>query len=161
MAELPVELEDLATSFNGALARLEDAYNQLEAFNADVAHEMRTPLTNLIGQTQVALSRRRSSDDLQEVLQSNLEELDRLRAMINDMLFLARADRGELAADLAPVHAGGTWRAPALRRRRHGDRQFRPGAPRPGQPDLQRHQGHARGSRHRAALLGVAVGRAG
>ncbi|KAG0775494.1 hypothetical protein G6F22_013257 [Rhizopus arrhizus] len=53
MAELPVELEDLATSFNGALARLEDAYNQLEAFNADVAHEMRTPLTNLVGQTQL------------------------------------------------------------------------------------------------------------
>ncbi|KAG1082887.1 hypothetical protein G6F40_014959 [Rhizopus arrhizus] len=103
MAELPVELEDLATSFNGALARLEDAYNQLEAFNADVALEMRTPLTNLIGQTQVALSRRRSSDDLQEVLQSNLEELDRLRAMINDMLFLARADQGEAAT--GRIHA--------------------------------------------------------
>ncbi|WMD23719.1 heavy metal sensor histidine kinase [Achromobacter seleniivolatilans] len=97
MAALPVELEDLATSFNGALARLEGAYNQLEAFNADVAHELRTPLTNLIGQTQVALSRPRSADDLQEVLQSNLEELDRLRALINDMLFLARADQGEAA----------------------------------------------------------------
>ncbi|WP_175178284.1 heavy metal sensor histidine kinase [Achromobacter pestifer] len=103
MAELPVELEDLATSFNGALARLEGAYNQLEAFNADVAHELRTPVTNLIGQTQVALSRRRSSDDLQEVLQSNLEELDRLRAMINDMLFLARADQGEAAT--GRIHA--------------------------------------------------------
>lgn len=97
MTALPVELEDLATSFNGALARLEGAYNQLEAFNADVAHELRTPLTNLIGQTQVALSRPRHSDELQEVLQSNLEELDRLRAMVNDMLFLARADQGEAA----------------------------------------------------------------
>ncbi len=103
MAKLPVELEDLATSFNGALARLEGAYNQLEAFNADVAHELRTPLTNLIGQTQVALSRPRSSGDLQEVLQSNLEELDRLRAMINDMLFLARADQGEAAT--GRIHA--------------------------------------------------------
>ncbi len=103
MAALPVELEDLATSFNGALARLEGAYNQLEAFNADVAHELRTPLTNLIGQTQVALARPRSSADLQEVLQSNLEELDRLRAMVNDMLFLARADQGEAAT--GRVHA--------------------------------------------------------
>lgn len=103
MARLPVELEDLATSFNGALARLEGAYNQLEAFNADVAHELRTPLTNLIGQTQVALSRPRSAGDLQEVLQSNLEELDRLRAMINDMLFLARADQGEAAT--GRIHA--------------------------------------------------------
>lgn len=102
MAALPVELEDLATSFNGALARLEGAYNQLEAFNADVAHELRTPLTNLIGQTQVALARPRSSADLQEVLQSNLEELDRLRAMVNDMLFLARATRAR------PPPAGST-----------------------------------------------------
>ncbi|MCV6799076.1 heavy metal sensor histidine kinase [Achromobacter ruhlandii] len=103
MAALPVELEDLATSFNGALARLEGAYNQLEAFNADVAHELRTPLTNLIGQTQVALSRPRGSGELREVLQSNLEELDRLRAMVNDMLFLARADQGEAAT--GRIHA--------------------------------------------------------
>lgn len=103
MTALPVELEDLAASFNGALGRLEGAYNQLEAFNADVAHELRTPLTNLIGQTQVALSRQRSVRDLEEVLQSNLEELDRLRAMINDMLFLARADQGESAT--GKVHA--------------------------------------------------------
>ncbi|MBR8656227.1 heavy metal sensor histidine kinase, partial [Achromobacter sp. Marseille-Q0513] len=103
MAALPVELEDLAASFNGALERLEGAYNQLEAFNADVAHELRTPLTNLIGQTQVALARPRNAGDLQEVLQSNLEELDRLRAMVNDMLFLARADQGEAAT--GRIHA--------------------------------------------------------
>jgi two-component system heavy metal sensor histidine kinase CusS len=100
---LPIELADLAAAFNGALNRLEDAYTQLEAFNADVAHELRTPLTNLIGQTQVALSRRRSAGDFQEVLQSNLEELDRLRAIVNDMLFLARADRGEAASGLVRV----------------------------------------------------------
>ena len=58
---LPVELEDLTTAFNGALGRLEGAYRQLEAFNADVAHELRTPLANLIGGTQVALSRQRSA----------------------------------------------------------------------------------------------------
>lgn len=98
-AALPAELRDLTAAFNGALQRLESAYKQLEAFNADVAHELRTPLMNLIGQTQVALSRRRSSDELEDVLQSNLEEMERLRAIVNDMLFLARADRGARARD--------------------------------------------------------------
>jgi two-component system, OmpR family, heavy metal sensor histidine kinase CusS len=94
---LPVELEDLTVAFNGALGRLEDAYQQLEGFNADVAHELRTPLANLIGGTQVALSRPRSAGEFHETLQSNLEELERLRSIVNDMLFLARADQGEAA----------------------------------------------------------------
>jgi len=101
--QLPVELSDLATAFNGALGRLEDAYQQLEAFNADVAHELRTPLANLIGGTQVALSRPRNAAQFQEALQSNLEELERLRSIINDMLFLARADQGEAATGLVEV----------------------------------------------------------
>ncbi len=99
LVPLPGELSDLASSFNGALDRLERAYMQLEAFNADVAHELRTPLTNLVGQTQVALSKERPSGELEEVLQSNLEELERMRTIINDMLFLARADQGETAVN--------------------------------------------------------------
>jgi two-component system heavy metal sensor histidine kinase CusS len=97
---LPVELEDLTVAFNGALGRLEEAYQQLEGFNADVAHELRTPLANLIGGTQVALSRPRTAGEFQETLQSNLEELERLRSIVNDMLFLARADQGEAATGL-------------------------------------------------------------
>jgi len=100
---LPVELSDLANAFNGALDRLEAAYQQLEAFNADVAHELRTPLANLIGGTQVALARPRGAAELSDALQSNLEELERLRSIINDMLFLARADQGETAIGLAEV----------------------------------------------------------
>jgi two-component system heavy metal sensor histidine kinase CusS len=95
VARLPAELSDLAQSFNGALDRLEASYQQLESFNADVTHELRTPLTNLIGHTQVALSRERSATQLVEVLQSNLEDLERIRAIVNDMLFLARANMGE------------------------------------------------------------------
>ncbi len=97
---LPVELEDLTVAFNGALERLEDAWQQLEGFNADVAHELRTPLANLIGGTQVALSRPRSAAEFEDTLQSNLEELERLRSIVNDMLFLARADQGEAATGL-------------------------------------------------------------
>lgn len=100
---LAPELSELADSFNGALSRLETAYQQLEAFNADVAHELRTPLGNLIGQTQVTLSRERNGTELKEALHSNLEDLERLRAIVNDMLFLARADRGERAPNRVEV----------------------------------------------------------
>lgn len=100
VSALPDELSNLAQAFNGALDRMENAYKQLEAFNADVAHELRTPLANLIGETQVALSRERSALEFESVLQSNLEELDRLRSIINDMLFLARSDQGEAATSL-------------------------------------------------------------
>jgi len=103
VANLPAELSDLAQSFNGALDRLEATYKQLESFNADVTHELRTPLTNLIGQTQVALSRQRSAAQLVEVLHSNLEDLERLRGIVNDMLFLARADQGERPQHLLPT----------------------------------------------------------
>ena len=102
-AGLPAELGHLTGAFNGALDRLEAAYTRLDAFNADVAHELRTPLANLMGQTQVALSRPRDSADLQEVMQSNLEELERLRAIVNDMLFLSRAGQGDIAMDTRTV----------------------------------------------------------
>jgi len=107
---LPVELADLGRSFNAAFDRLDAAYAQLEAFNADVAHELRTPLATLIGQTQVALSRPRPAAEMEELLHSNLEELERLRTIVADMLFLARAEQGaraerradtSLAAELA------------------------------------------------------------
>jgi len=98
MPSLPLELAEFGSSFNSALDRLDTAYTQLESFNADVAHELRTPLANLIGQTQVALSRERDAVQLREVLQSNLEEIERLRTIVSDMLFLARAERGERAA---------------------------------------------------------------
>ncbi|MEJ0002381.1 MAG: heavy metal sensor histidine kinase [Pararobbsia sp.] len=104
---LPCELNDLAHSFNGALERLDGAYGRLESFNADVAHELRTPVTILIGQTEVALSRKRSVNDLSQTLQSNLEEFGRMRQIINDMLFLARADQGERATGLVEVSLAG------------------------------------------------------
>ena len=100
LSSLPPELKQFAGAFNTTLERVEQAYTRLESFNADVAHELRSPLTNLIGQTQVALTRGRSAEHYFEVLQSNLEELERLRSIINDMLFLARADQGDKATQL-------------------------------------------------------------
>ncbi|SCC08432.1 two-component system, OmpR family, heavy metal sensor histidine kinase CusS [Kosakonia oryziphila] len=100
---LPDELQTLAVSFNGALERQEIAWRQLESFNADVAHELRTPLTNLIGQTQLGLSRQRSVEELQDLLESNLEELERMTSIVNDMLFLSHAQAGEHATQLTTV----------------------------------------------------------
>jgi two-component system heavy metal sensor histidine kinase CusS len=91
------ELAPWLDQFNALMDRLERAYQQLEAFNADVAHELRTPLAALIGHTELALARERSPESLRETLASNLEELQRLSAMVNDMLFLASADRGAAA----------------------------------------------------------------
>jgi two-component system, OmpR family, heavy metal sensor histidine kinase CusS len=97
------ELVPWIEQFNALMGRLEMAYAQLEGFNADVAHELRTPLANLIGETEVALSRERSVDSLRETLVSNLEEMQRLSAMVNDMLFLSQADRGAVARRGQPV----------------------------------------------------------
>ena len=93
---LPTELGELAASFNAMLARLEDAFARLSAFSADIAHELRTPLSNLLTQTQVILSQPRALEDYQEALHSNLEELQHLAQMVGDMLLLAKADNGLL-----------------------------------------------------------------
>ncbi|HZX30084.1 MAG TPA: heavy metal sensor histidine kinase [Rhodocyclaceae bacterium] len=91
---LPVELVDLGEAFNGMLTRLEDSFRRLSHFSSDLAHELRTPVSNLMTQTQVALSRPRTAEEYREVLYSCLEEYDRLSRMISDMLFLAQADNG-------------------------------------------------------------------
>jgi two-component system heavy metal sensor histidine kinase CusS len=92
----PSELTPLIEQFNGLLSRLDQAYTQLEGFNADVAHELRTPLATLLASNELAL-RHPASFDMGEVLASNLEELHRLTGIVNDMLFLSRADRGSAA----------------------------------------------------------------
>jgi two-component system heavy metal sensor histidine kinase CusS len=97
------ELQPLIEQFNSLMQRVDRTYAQLEGFNADVAHELRTPLANLIGQTELALSRERSNAELEDTLTSNLEELQRMAGIINDMLFLAQADRGVKARRGEPV----------------------------------------------------------
>ncbi len=93
----PEELEPMITQFNALLGRLELAYERVEGFNADVAHELCTPLATLIGSTELALRKSRSADELREVLASNLEELQRVAGIVQDMLFLSQADRGATA----------------------------------------------------------------
>ncbi|WP_434777628.1 Cu(+)/Ag(+) sensor histidine kinase [Neisseria sp. Ec49-e6-T10] len=89
---VPRELIGLVSSFNHMIERIEDVFQRQSNFSADIAHEMRTPITNLTTQTQIALSQARSTEEYREILYSNLEEYGRLAKMINDMLFLAQAD---------------------------------------------------------------------
>lgn len=101
--DVDAELRDLVRGFNEALDRVETAYRKMEAFNADVAHELRTPLATLINAAEVTLADTRSPETLRETLTDQLEELGQLKTMVNDMLFLARADRGDEAPDAASV----------------------------------------------------------
>ncbi|MBI3772771.1 MAG: heavy metal sensor histidine kinase [Gammaproteobacteria bacterium] len=91
---VPAELADLAVSFNEMLERVEEAFQRLSNFSADIAHELRTPVTSLMTQTQVVLSQARSIEEYREILYSNIEEYERMAQMIGDMLFLAKADNG-------------------------------------------------------------------
>jgi len=91
---VPRELNDLALSFNEMLARMEEAFHRLSNFSADIAHELRTPVTSLLTQSQVALSQSRDVDEYREILYSNIEEYERMAQMIADMLFLAKTDNG-------------------------------------------------------------------
>ena len=91
---VPPELAELAASLNDMLARLEVAFARLSDFSSDIAHELRTPVSNLMTQTQVALSRTRNADEYRSVLESNAEELERMARMIADMLLLAKAENG-------------------------------------------------------------------
>lgn len=103
VASVPGELTELAQSLNEMLARLEESFRRLKDFSSDLAHELRTPISNLMTETQVAMSVSRSAEEYREVLLSNSEEYDRLARMISDMLYLAQAENGLLVPNREPV----------------------------------------------------------
>lgn len=97
----PVELHSLAEAFNEMLDRLEESFTRLSQFSADLAHELRTPINNLMGEGEVALARPRTPAEYHQVLESSLEEYSRLSRMIDSLLFLARAENQAAPIDLA------------------------------------------------------------
>ena len=88
----PFELASLASTFNQMLDRLEESFERISRFSADIAHDLRTPVNNIRGEAEVALARARSADEYRDVIESCLEEAERLSALIGDLLFLARAE---------------------------------------------------------------------
>jgi len=88
----PSELASLAATFNKMLDGLEESFERISRFSADIAHDLRTPVNNIRGEAEVALARARTVDEYREVLGSCLEEAVRLSDLIGDLLFLARAE---------------------------------------------------------------------
>lgn len=89
---VPGELAELAKTLNEMLSRLEDSFRRLSNFSSDLAHELRTPVSNLLTQTQVTLSKTRTPAEYREILASNAEEFERLSRIVADMLFLAKSE---------------------------------------------------------------------
>lgn len=106
----PVELRELATSVNRMLDRLERAFVRLSQFSSDLAHDMRTPLANVISSSQITLSRARTTDEYEALIESNIEECERLQRMIENMLFLARTDNARQHLKTAELDAGSELR---------------------------------------------------
>jgi two-component system heavy metal sensor histidine kinase CusS len=88
----PRELQPLAKAFHDMLNRLEDSFTRLSQFSGDLAHELRTPIANILGSAQVALSRERAPGEYREVLETTAAECERLSHIVDNLLFLARAD---------------------------------------------------------------------
>nr|WP_249174980.1 heavy metal sensor histidine kinase [Burkholderia ambifaria] len=106
----PVELHELATSVNRMLDRLERAFVRLSQFSSDLAHDMRTPLANVISSSQVTLSRARTTEEYEALIDSNIEECERLQRMIENMLFLARTDNARQHLKTVELDAGAELR---------------------------------------------------
>lgn len=101
--DLPHELSELASTMNIMLDRLDGGVQQLSQFSDDLAHELRTPIGNLLGKAQVTLARERPIEQYKDVLEASIEELTRLNRIINDMLFLAHVSQPDSQIPLKAV----------------------------------------------------------
>jgi len=104
--DAPLELRDLVEALNAMLDRLELAFERLSRFSADLAHELRTPINNLMGEAEVSLSRDRTAGEYRQVLESSMDEFSRLSRLISRMLFLAGTEDPASAIRPVPVPAG-------------------------------------------------------
>jgi len=104
-ATWPRELQPVATAFDEMLARLEDSFTHLSQFSADLAHELRTPISNIRGEAEVTLTRPRTSENYRNVIESITGECERLSGIVENLLFLARAEATDrqIQKDIFPV----------------------------------------------------------
>ncbi len=97
------ELGRLAETFNAMINRLKDAFQRINQFSIDVSHELKTPLTILKGETEVALRKERGNEDYKKLLMSHLEEVDRMTRIIDDLLLLSKADTKEITMNIEDI----------------------------------------------------------
>ncbi len=91
----PREIEPLVQAFDEMLDRLEDSFKRLSQFSADLAHELRTPIANILGEAQVGLTRARTAEEYREIIESSVAECERLSGVVDNLLFLARAEAAD------------------------------------------------------------------
>lgn len=101
------EIRELAAAFNQMITRLESSFQQIRDFSDNVSHELRIPLSILKGQTELGLRRLRSEEEYRKVLESNLEEIQRMEKIVERLLFLSRADRGEIELSYTQIDLNG------------------------------------------------------
>jgi heavy metal sensor kinase len=97
------ELTRLAETFNQMISRLKNAFQRVNQFSSDVSHELKTPLTILKGETEVALRKDREREDYKEILASHLEEIDRMTKIIEDLLLLSKADARDIQLNMGDI----------------------------------------------------------
>jgi two-component system heavy metal sensor histidine kinase CusS len=102
----PKELDSFAAAFDNMLGRLRESFERLSAFSADLAHELRTPIQNLRGEAEVALTRTRTAVEYREVIELSIEEYQRLASIIDSLLFLARTENAETRLDCLMFKVG-------------------------------------------------------
>ena len=105
----PLELHDIAVPVNRMLNRLERAFTRLSQFSSDLAHDMRTSLANIISSSQITLSSERTTEEYEALIDSNIEECERLQRMIETMLFLARVDHAKEPLKLSELDCAGEF----------------------------------------------------
>lgn len=108
--DAPDEVQSLVATFDAMLDRLQGAFTALSQFSAELAHEFRTPLHILRQQTEVALAQHRTPSAYREVLGSTLEEIERLRRLVDDTLFLARAEDPRATIPRTPLNVASELR---------------------------------------------------
>lgn len=106
LPEVEDEIGNLANTFNEMMDRLEKSFAQIRQFSSDASHELRTPLTVLKGQSELVLSKTRSKAEYQEVLSSNLEEINYMSRILEDLLTLSKGDEGVISLEKEPVDLG-------------------------------------------------------
>jgi heavy metal sensor kinase len=96
------EIALLAETFNDMLADLEESFRKIRQFSGDASHELRTPLTILKGETEVALRWAKHPDEFRKMLESSMEEIDRMGRIIEDLLTLAKSEAGSKSLVIKP-----------------------------------------------------------
>jgi heavy metal sensor kinase len=98
------EIGRLAETFNDMISRLGESFKQIRQFTADASHELRTPLTILKGETEVGLRKMRGPGEYRKILNSNLEEVNHMSQIVDNLLFLSKADMGKIHLEMQRIN---------------------------------------------------------